>query len=50
MLTRLKATQYSIAELYKLFKEDKDNRDLYIYLLYKKKMKLMNQSSKNDFL
>ena len=50
MITRLKAKQYSIAELYKLIKEDKSNHDLYIYLLYKKKLKLMNLSPKNDFL
>ena len=51
MLTRQKAKQYSIAELYKLIKEDKDNHDFYIYLLHKKKMKFMNlSSSKNDFL
>ena len=40
-----KAKQYSIAELYKLFKEDKDSRDLYISIFYKKN-KIMNQSSK----
>ena len=51
MLTRQKAKQYSIAELYKLIKENKDNHDLYIHLLYKKKLKIMKLSSpKNDFL
>ena len=45
MLTRQKAKQYSIAELYKLIKEDKSNHDFYIHLLYKKKMKFMNLSS-----
>ena len=51
MITRLKAKQYSIAELYKLIKEDKGNHDFYIYLLHKKKMKLMNQTlPKNDSL